>query len=171
MDMNTLVLAYVRDTFRLERDQVFITGSRVVPGASTPESDYDIVIGVREETYPVIQGQLWRLGHVLPFVRERRSYEDGVDEMSTTCFYVNSPIVGSTINVLLKREVQFAAWQYATTQLITESLVDPRFANREYRVMMFNAWRRAFAAGAWASRCDGLKTGTLCERCQLEALA
>jgi hypothetical protein len=162
MDKNTLVLSYVRDTLNLERNLAFLTGSRVVPGASTPESDYDIVVGVREETYPVIRGQLWRLGHVLPFVRERRSYEDGGDEMSTTCFYVNSPIVGRTINVLLKREVQFAAWQYATTRLITESLVDPRFANREYRVTMFKAWRQAFAAGAWASwQDDGLKTGAL----------
>lgn len=152
MDMNTMVLSYVRDTLNLERNQAFLTGSRVVPGASTPHSDYDIVIGVREETYPVIRGQLWLLGHVLPFVRERRSYEDGVDEMSTTCFYVNSPIVGSTINVLLKREVQFASWQYATTQLIMKSLQDSRLStDREYRVMMFKSWRQAFAAGAWSS--------------------
>jgi hypothetical protein len=154
MDINTLVLSYVRDTLNLERNQAFLTGSRVVPGASTPESDYDIVVGVTEKTSPVIRDQLWSLGHVQPFVREKcRRYEDGdnVDVMSTTCFYVDSCIVGGTINILLKREVQFAAWQYATTRLALESMKDPRFANREYRVMMFKAWRKAFAAGAWSS--------------------
>lgn len=161
MDMNTLVLAYVRDTFRLERDLVFITGSRAIPGASTPESDYDIVVRVTENTYPVIRAQLWRLGHVLPFVLHKRRYEDGVDEMSTSCFYVDSCVAGGRLNILLKREVEFAAWQYATTRLITGSLVDSRFADREYRVRMFKAWRQAFAAGAWASSQDDLKTGAL----------
>jgi hypothetical protein len=161
MDMNTLVLSYVRDTLSLKRDQVFITGSRAVPGASTPHSDYDIVIEVREDTYPVIRGQLWRLGFVQPFVLHKRRYEDGVDEMSTSCFYIESGVVGGTINVLLKREVQFAAWQYATTRLVLESLQDPRFANREYRVMMFKSWRQAFATGAWASIQGDLKTGAL----------
>jgi len=172
MDMNTLVLAHVRDTLGLERDQVFITGSRAIPGASTPESDYDIVVRVTEETYPVVRSQLGRLGRVLPFVREKRRYEDGVDEMSTSCFYVKSSIAGGTINILLKREVQFAAWQYATTRLITESLVDSRFADREYRVERFKDWRQAFAAGAWASRRNGLKTGgAFCEHCKQEALS
>jgi hypothetical protein len=172
MDMNTLVLAYVRDTLELERDQVFITGSRAIPGASTPESDYDIVVRVTEETYPVVRSQLGRLGHMLPFVREKRRYEDGVDILSTTCFYVKSSIAGGTINILLKREVQFAAWQYATTRLITESLVDSRFADREYRVGRFKEWRQAFAAGAWASRWDGLKTGdAFCEHCKQDALS
>ena len=162
MDMNTLVLAYVRDTFRLEMYQVFITGSRAIPGASTPESDYDIVVGVTEETGPVIRDQLWRLGRVLPFVREKRRYEEGVDEMSTSCFYVDSCVAGGRLNILLKREVQFASWQYATTQLIMESLQDSRLSvDREYRVRMFKAWRLAFAAGAWASSRDGLKTGAL----------
>ena len=161
MDMNTLVLAHVRDTLGLERDQVFITGSRAIPGASTPESDYDIVVRVTEETYPVIRGQLWRLGHVQPFVLHKRKYEDGVDEMSTSCFYVESSVAGGTINILLKREVQFAAWQYATNRLITESLLDFRFDDREYRVERFKDWRQAFAAGAWASSRDDLKTGAL----------
>ena len=160
MDMNTLVLAHVRDTLGLERDQVFITGSRAIPGASTPESDYDIVVRVTEETYPVIRGQLWRLGHVQPFVLHKRKYEDGVDEMSTSCFYVESSVAGGTINILLKREVQFAAWQYATTRLITESMEAIWLStDREYRVGRFKAWRQSFAAGAWAA-------SALCERCQ-----
>lgn len=172
MDMNTLVLAYVRDTLELERDQVFITGSRAIPGASTPESDYDIVVRVTEETYPVVRYQLWRLGHILPFVREKRRYEDGGDILSPTCFYVKSSIAGGTINILLKREVQFAAWQYATNRLITESLQDSRLADREYRVGRFKDWRQAFAAGAWASGWDGLKTGdAFCEHCKQDALS
>ena len=172
MDMNTLVLAYVRDTLGLARDQVFITGSRAIPGASTPESDYDIVVRVTKETYPVVRAQLGRLGHMLPFVREKRRYEFGVVKMSTTCFYVKSSIAGGTINILLKREVQFAAWQYDTNRLITESLLDFRFDDREYRVERFKDWRQAFAAGAWASRWDGLKTGdAFCEHCKQEALS
>ena len=155
MDMNTLVLSYVRDTLNLERNLAFLTGSRVVPGASTTKSDYDIVVGVTEKTSPVIRAQLWSLGHVQPFVREKcMRYEDGdnVDVMSTTCFYVDSCIVGGTINILLKREVQFASWQYATTQLIMKSLQDSRLStDREYRVMMFKSWRQEFAAGAWSS--------------------
>lgn len=174
MDMNTLILAHVRDTLGLERDQVFITGSRAIPGASTPESDYDIVVRVTEETYPVVRSQLGRLGHMLPFVREKRRYEDGAeaDILSTTCFYVKSSIAGGTINILLKREVQFAAWQYATMRMITESLIDSRFDDREYRVGRFKDWRQAFTVGAWTSRWDGLKTGdAFCEHYKQEALS
>ena len=94
MDMNTLVLAYVRDTLGLERDQVFITGSRAIPGASTPESDYDIVVSVTKETYPVIRSQLGRLGHMLPFVREKRRYEDG----------------GHLVHHVLLRQIQHRRW-------------------------------------------------------------
>ena len=153
MNMNALVSAYVRQTLELERDEIFQTGSRVI-GAGNPDSDYDFVVRVTPDTVDSLRNKLCYLGEVQPFTQKTtQCYGEIESILSTTCFYVKSPEAGAVLNILLKQEIQFAAWRHATERLCVESFIDAELVtSRAHRVARFIDWRTAYALGAWYGR-------------------